>query len=235
MMTLPSPGKDQDADDVIVLDEKSKVLGTLLRMIGGLAFVRWESADEVEEILAAAEKYDMPGPIATIQVNLTTAVFLEQPLRLYAIAARYGLEEAAKVASKGTLSLSIYDEEHTTILERVPTGYVLRLFRLHRKRKDEFQKLITSNKTLGVTTCVLCGLDTRLGALKGITFFARSIVSKIDLIPAGNELLDGLWKTWPEASEKACFVRNCSHPVSYYHDTITKSITNYIKLLPCTI
>jgi len=236
MMTLPAPSNDQNTDDVIVLGETSKVLGTLLRMIGGLAFVRWESIDELEEILAAAEKYDMPGPIATIEVNLTTSIFLEQPLRLYAIAARYGLEEAAKVASKGTLSLSIHDEEHIPILERIPVSYVLRLFRLHQKRKDEFQKLVKQNKTLGVATCSQCGRNFGHGALKGITYFAQCMVSKVDLQPAGNELLDGMWRTWPEASERACWAQHCSQqPITHYQDTITMSITNYIKSLSCTI
>jgi hypothetical protein len=236
MMTLPVSGKDQGDDgDVIVLDEASEVLGTLFRMIGGLPFERWKSVDELDGILIAAEKYDMPGPIATITINLTTFVFLEQPLKSYAIAARYGMEDAAKFISKYTLSLSIYDEQHIPCLERVSTTYVLRLFLLHRKRREEFQKLITSNKTLGVTNCYSCSDGYEGGALRGIAALGQLMVSNIDLQPAGTDLLNGIWQTWPEASERACNGRSCYVPVTHYQNTITKSIANYIQSLTCTI
>lgn len=238
MFTLPMPVSGTNQGEVIVMDETSKVLGKLLRMIGGLGFAKWESTEELEAVFAAAEKYDMPGPIATMAVNLTTSVFIQKPLKLYAVAARYGLEDVAKYASKLTLSLSIYDEEHIRVLERVPTTYVLRLFRLHRKRRDEFQKLVNLNKTLGVTTCLNCHVDLSGGALKGITYLAQVMVSKIDLHPIGSELLDGTWKTWPEAMERACTRAgfNCSYPVAhYYQETITTTITNFMKSLPDTI
>jgi len=206
-------------------------LGTLLRMIGGLAFTQWESIDELEDVWAAAEKYDMPGPIATIAVSLAPSVFLEHPLRLYAVAARYGLEEAAKLASKLTLGLSIHDEEHMSILERVPTTYVLRLFRLHKKRKDEFQRLVNLDKSLGIANCLKCG-DT---GLRGTASVALAMVINMDLHPVGNELLDGTWRTWPEAADRACTGYHCGYPITQYQDTITTTITNFIKSLPDTI
>jgi hypothetical protein len=241
MMTLSqhntaAPVKGQDSD-VIVLGETSKVFGTLLRMIGGLTVPRWGSIDELEDVLVAAEKYDMPGPVATIRLIITTPAFLSQPLKLYAIAARYGWEDEAKAASKGTLSLSIYDEEHSDVLERIPTSYLLRLFRLHRGRRDEFQRLVSlSNGNLGIPRCNNCGGNHQHGGLKGIASFAKTMVSKIDQQPAGDELLDGTWMTWPEVTDKACCrMHNCAQTILHYHDTIAAWIGNHMKSLPCTV
>jgi len=84
-------------------------------MISGFETPKLESFDEVEDMLAVAKKYDMPGPFTTIRATLTSPIFLEQPLRLYVIAARYGWDDEAKLASKHSLSLSNNKFLFTTI------------------------------------------------------------------------------------------------------------------------
>jgi len=236
-MTLPqhsqTAGLGQSQDDgVIVLGETSKVLGTLLRMIGGLEFPKLKSFDELEGIWLAAEKYDMPGPLAIIRTTITTAAFLEQPLRLYALAARCGWQDEAKVASKHTLGLSIYDQEHSTILERVPSEYVLRLLRLHRKRRDDFRELIEKNN-FGISSCI-CGSPLRKGALANIE---KLLIMSMDLRPDGRDLLDGKWKAWTVMSEPSCNQgwRHCSATVANHQDRIAACIANSLNSLPCTI
>lgn len=93
------------------------------------------------DLLNAVEKYDMPGPRATIRAYYILApLLLEQPLKLYAIAARYGWEEEAKLASKHTLCISIHEDEHATVLGRVPPSYLLRLFQTQRYIQHQNQK-----------------------------------------------------------------------------------------------
>jgi hypothetical protein len=80
MLTLPQQRSDPGETATVTLGETSKVLGVLLRMISGLEIPKWESLDDVEAVLDAAHKYDMPGPIATLRVIASSHLFLAEPL-----------------------------------------------------------------------------------------------------------------------------------------------------------
>jgi hypothetical protein len=206
MMTLPPSGDISSAahrDDEITLDEKSVVVGRLLRMISGFETPKWKSFDEVEDLLAAAYKYEMPGPLAAARTTFMWPFSAEQPLRLYAVAARYGWEEEAKLASKHSLTLSIHDKEHDSVLERVPSAWLLRLFRLHRERREAFgRKIIKNDKAFNI----ICGdfIDVDEFAKKDMEPWlnlARLMLWEIDRCPAGGVLLNGGWMKWPEADK----------------------------------
>jgi hypothetical protein len=228
MMTLPQINNEED---VIVLDETSKVLGTLLRMIGGLEFPKWQSFDDLDDLLNAAEKYDMPGPRATMRAYIITPIFLEQPLRLYAIAARYGWEEEAKLASKHTLSLSIHEDEHAAVLGCVPSPYLFRLFRLHHRRRDTFRIEIQSGSDCFEIPGLPCGCGGS-GWKQMLKQLADSMVLQMYCQPSGQELLDGAWKVWPTATARAC--PYCPNQIEFY-DMISKWTTTCINSLPSTI
>jgi hypothetical protein len=233
MMTLPKTDH-QHNDDVIVLDEPSKVLGTLLRMIGGLEFPKLQSFGELEDVLAAADKYDMPGPRVFIRSIITTPPFLEEPLRLYAIAARYDWEEAAKFASKHTLALSIYDNEHAAIIDRMPAAYLMRLLRLHRERVVKFKEHITrGDGCFGVPLCPSCRQKTK-GTIIG--HLASLMVSEMDKQPSGHQLLAGKWKQWPAYKEgQSCSARHCGATYAAYWPGLADDIESSFNLLPSSI
>jgi len=234
MISLPQHDSAESREDSITLDEPSKVLGTLLRMICGFGITKWASYDEAENVLAAAQKYDMTGPLVTIRSAMTSPFFLEEPLRLYAVAARYGWEEEAKLASKYTLTLSLHDDEHAAILKRIPTDYVLRLFRLHRARRDQFKKHITrDNGCFGIQNCTNCHMSVQHSTLGHLT---NSIIWEMDRRPAGDELLEGQWKEWPVYKGDVC-TRHCSATFinTGYEQRISREIKSCLRSLPSTI
>src|ERR1700734_1291406 len=207
MISLHQHNTAESCEDTIALDEPSNVLGALLRLISGFGVMKWESYDEVENVLAAAQKYDMTGPLMMIRAAITSPIFMEQPLRLYAIAARYGWEDEAKLASKHSLVLSIHDDEHAAILERIPTPYVLRLFRLHRVRRDEFKKHVTRDHgCFGIEHCPYCGESFQKSP---VAVLMNLIIWEMDRRPAGDGLLDGQWKEWPMCKGCRC-MQSCT-------------------------
>ncbi|KZP28619.1 hypothetical protein FIBSPDRAFT_688414, partial [Athelia psychrophila] len=166
MLTLPqrdptSPTRRSLAEDIIIVEEHSGLIGSMLRMVSGLDFIQWSTLGEAEEMLGIADKYDMPGPMAIIRTSLCMPDNLKQPLKVYAIAARFGWEREAKCASALTLNLQLHDEDHSTILLGIPPSYLLKLFRLHHCRKELFLELA---KPAGIpfdlgeiTPCTRCG------------------------------------------------------------------------------
>jgi hypothetical protein len=214
MMTLPqSDGISPPDSGAITLDENSAILGRLLRMISGFEIPKWKSFDEVEALLAAAYKYDMPGPLAAARTTFMWPFSAEQPLRLYAVAARYGWEEEAKLASKHSLSLSIHDEEHVSVLERVPSAWLLRLFRLHRERREVLRRSIDdilinhikdcrpqTDSNWAIPTSASEEHEAQLQTQLWLNL-GKTILLEIDRCPAGGVLLNGEWKQWAEAKE----------------------------------
>ncbi|KAF7986336.1 hypothetical protein HWV62_35322 [Athelia sp. TMB] len=239
MLTLPqgSPRTRSEAEEVIVLDEHSSLIGVMLRMIAGLDFVQWGTLGEAEEMLGIADKYDMPGPMAIIRTSLCMPDNLKEPLKVYAIAARFGWEREAKTASALTLNLSIHDEDHSAILLGIPPTYLLKLFRLHHTRRETFLELSKPSGNpfeLGeLTPCTRCGcLSLRVIALSHLL---NAMVVALERDLSGSALMSGEWKSWPEARESACTRKGCGTYVSHYYPTILPTITATIQSLPSTI
>lgn len=238
MMTLPA--RDLDAqtgsDDVIVLGENSKTLGPLLRMVAGLEFKKWETLDELEEILLAAEKYDMRGPMSFARASICSPTTLERPLQVYAIAARYGWEEEAKIAATHTLNLPVHDDEYTAMFERVPSAYLLRLFRLYRLRRERFIELCSSDgRHFGISpACLVC---SRGGILQEpLAHLMKSMALSLDKRLDGGQILEGTWKEWPESKVLICNRwQACGAALITHAGPIAASVAAILPLLPKTI
>lgn len=119
------------------LEEDAEILEILLRMACGLQFADIKSLDLLENVIYAAEKYDMPGPMSILRLCLLSPSLPDDPIRLYAIARRHGWLEVAKTLSMRTLSLYIWDPIHQPALKTASSEALLDLFRLHKARKDE--------------------------------------------------------------------------------------------------
>lgn len=123
-------------DHIIYLDEDAEVLEPLLRMICGLPLQLTKSCDLIEKVLFVAEKYEMPGPVSIIRLFSTTPFLVEQPLRLYSFACRYGWEEEVKVASNRTLKIDLFDSAYQDTLKQLPSKALLEILNLRQRRKE---------------------------------------------------------------------------------------------------
>lgn len=129
----------------IPIYESDFVLVRLLRLICSLPVPIWESYDDIERVLTAAEKWDTPGPIASIRAALTSPQFLaSDPLRLYVLAKHFEWEEEAKLSSTHTLKLNLHHPSYASTLARLSSKDLLPLMKLHRRRRDKFKELLDS-------------------------------------------------------------------------------------------
>ncbi|KZP08450.1 hypothetical protein FIBSPDRAFT_1052417 [Athelia psychrophila] len=205
MFSLPQKSTPMTSD-ILYMDEDSAILEGILRMSCGLPVVLPTTYDMVDALLYAAEKYDMPGPMSIIRMSVMTPTLLDQPLRLYAVACRYGWEEEAKFASAETLTTNLYSEEYRPALQSLSTTALLDLFALHRDRREILRKRLDEPPFVGGgnAVCVACGWSICYQTWRELKY---KIILEMDVRPLGDTVLTSGLTDWQEA--KRCWTAKC--------------------------
>ncbi|KAK0450462.1 uncharacterized protein EV420DRAFT_736563 [Desarmillaria tabescens] len=211
----------------IPIHEHDVILERLLRIISGLAIPPWRTFDELEGVLSLAETWGARGALDIVRASITAPVFLREPLRVYAIATRLGWEEEVALASKHTLSLSLNDEQHQEALQRIPTRSLVKLFKFHRKRRDEFQK--------GMEWDARCGGCDR--SVDGSVWVALvwKMFWDMDARPSGDRLCSLEIEEWPEM--EACLSEKCPGCGRFVYDRleVLERVRKCLAELPDTV
>jgi hypothetical protein len=221
---------------VLYLDEDEHTLEALFRMMCGLPILSLNSYDTVDSLLFAAEKYDMTGPASIIRHLVMTPPLADQPLRLYAVACRYGWVEEAKAASSQTLKYDLHLPEYRSSLERLAADAILDLFNFHRTRREVLKdRLNKSPFVSGVSVfCVECGWKIDYHTWRALKY---RIILEMDARPLGDTIVDPGLEDWEEA--KACWTAKCPNPgcdrTLYDRCETVRVINECIAQLPSSI
>ncbi|KIJ67481.1 hypothetical protein HYDPIDRAFT_108258 [Hydnomerulius pinastri MD-312] len=192
--------------ETIHLDEDSSTLELLLRMISGLPIQPLTTYDTVDALLFASEKYDMPGPASLVRIAVLTPPLADQPLRLYAAAARCGWTEEAKVASQRTLAMDLWKEDNWEMLSRVDVRAVLDLLKLHRARREGLRKRLDQHPFVGgnMALCSRCRRQIDHHTWRELKY---KVILEMDTRPLGDTVMNIGLTEWPEA--KVCWDAQC--------------------------
>ncbi|KAH8105129.1 hypothetical protein BXZ70DRAFT_919486 [Cristinia sonorae] len=113
MFTLPLPPPSAVPPEeysnglhVVSLTETTEALDALLRFCYPVREPTLSSIEKTLEVFHAARKYDIDEGIMWAREKLATFA-AKEPIRVYAIACRYGWEREAKIAAKETLGMSL--------------------------------------------------------------------------------------------------------------------------------
>ncbi len=133
MLTLPQTLPSQGP---LPMSENAVVIGGLLSTVGAMDPPDLDNIDLIEDILCAAEKYEIPLAIATMRMALFSPFLHVSPIRLYGIAYRMSWEKEVKLASSRTLTLDLLSPEAMAELVTLEAKHRDKLIALHRRRRD---------------------------------------------------------------------------------------------------
>jgi hypothetical protein len=234
MFSLPQSTMTSKPEiDVIYVDEDEHTLESLLRMVCGLPILDVESYDEVDSLLFAAEKYDMPGPTSIIRKLIMTPPLLDQPLRLYSTACHFGWESEAKSASTETLTYNLHAPVHRPFLQTLGTDAILNLFDLHRARREGLRQRLDDPPFVsgGVSHCHMCRELIDYHTWRELKY---KIILEMDVRPLGDTIVNSGLLDWPEA--QACWNAKCPNAscerVLYDKTETLRVIKECIERLP---
>ncbi|THH08555.1 hypothetical protein EW145_g2633 [Phellinidium pouzarii] len=126
-------------DETIALQERSGVLKAILDIVyPDRTF--FDSGDPTfdlfREICFAAEKYDMPSVLQSLQLFLRATIRDHPPILAYALACRYSWTKEAELASTETLSHNIRTQDSMDQLKHASMEGAMQLIRFHFTRCD---------------------------------------------------------------------------------------------------
>lgn len=271
-LTGPIPGSDSmsqsaqtgntaSSSNVITLPFADQPVERVLFMLSGLPMQPWSSFAEFEAAVDVIEYLDAPGPLSLIRASCFSPVFSSEPIRLYALGARFEWEEVAQYAAELSLRLNLWSwlsspassgnvtsssidveecESHIKDqLSLLSGASLLKLLGFHRRRRDAFRTLLFSPDVFTVgnqqdCSCRDCGmtLDNRPW------YELRSrLLLEIDQNASGERILDLEMEDWEESHrcwDAACPKAGCGR-LLYDRLSTLRSIRDCIKQLPRTL
>ncbi|KAI0629327.1 hypothetical protein C8Q77DRAFT_320554 [Trametes polyzona] len=136
MFTFPQPPGTDTTRPVVDVVESSTTLDVFLRVLYPLPDPEVHDLSTVRLILDAATKYDAPAVITVMKRALTHARALgDNPLRVFAIACYYGMEEETKAAAETAVVANRVAGRICAELNDIAAGPYYRLLQLDRTRK----------------------------------------------------------------------------------------------------
>ncbi|KAK0432823.1 uncharacterized protein EV420DRAFT_1624156 [Desarmillaria tabescens] len=147
MFMLPQPTTADGALPVVDMIESSKVVLALLQFIYPVPNPTISSLDELVPVLEAAKKLDVDAALDSLRKQLVLSEHVEnEPLRVYAIAARFDLQEELKIAAKHTLKKNVLDCPLSEDLKHITAYDYHRLLDLHRRHSRAMQDALQPDR-----------------------------------------------------------------------------------------
>jgi hypothetical protein len=204
-LSLPQPEGNASSDPVI-LDEDSTTIEGLLRMITGREFPPLDTIENIESLVLAANKWEMPGPLSILKMVLLrdTSFAEKHPIRLYWLGCRLKWVALVQLAAKFSCNYDIYYHNVLdSVLDTLDPGDLLRLVRFHRGRRDRMREYFVGTGLTG-TVCTHSAQYQDLCA---------KYLEYMDHNPPGKPLMEGACRNLVAQSNVGnamCSITKCS-------------------------
>ena len=168
MFTLPQ-SQDHAATDevkdglpVIVIAEDGETVEHLLQFCHPSCAPLLKDLRLIRIVLGAAIKYDMQGVVQRVRRMLTASPFIEkEPLRVFAIAAHFNLDDDAALAARHTLHYPFFPRNYVPELELIPAAALHYLQLYHFMCGKAAKAIATSTAWISLQSCIYFGGECR--------------------------------------------------------------------------
>ena len=173
-----------------------------------------------------ADKYGAEAVMESLKDMLIPRFLEASPLRVYALASRWGFVEEAKIASRGTLNLDIIKDFPREDAELMGGGACQQIYLLHFKRRDAAQALAETHPLpVSEDPACTCYSPSR----KRLTPTLRQRLSTRPWLTA-----EEMWEETSKGDHPKKCGSNCRHTNKNLHGYFT-SLLKAISDLPQTI
>jgi hypothetical protein len=171
MFSLPQPTQPPSQITTIDIPESSSTLRPFLQHLYPQLPPRITDLAMWEALYTLADKYDAEAVTESLKGMLVPRFLESSPLRVYALASHWGLEEVAKVASTRTLTIDFKDfpREDAELMGGVASQQI---YLLHFNRREATRTLIANHPLPSTPSdsckCPVPSYSTLISALCGL-------------------------------------------------------------------
>jgi hypothetical protein len=145
MFGLPQPTESPSELPIIDVPESSDILQPFLQYLYPRSPPSISDISIWAALYAVADKYGAEVVTDLLRDMLIPRFLETSPLRVYALASRWGFEEEAKIASRRTLTMDMLNDFPQEDAELMGGAACHRLYLLHFNRREAARALITSH------------------------------------------------------------------------------------------
>jgi len=145
MFGLPQPADPPSQTPSIDVPESSDILQPFIQYLYPRSPPKISDISMWAALYVVADKYDVEMITDLLRAMLIPRFLEESPLRVYALASHWGLEEEAKIASTATLTVDIFKDFPREDAELMGGGAYQQLYLLHSNRREVARSLILSH------------------------------------------------------------------------------------------
>lgn len=145
MFSVPQPTEPPTQIPIIDVSESSDVLRPFLQHLYPRRPPTISDITMWADLYTIADKYNAEVVMWLLREMLIPRFLGMAPLRVYALASRWGFEEEAKIASGRTLTFNIPEDLHQDDAELMGGGACHRLCLLHSNRREAAQALVANH------------------------------------------------------------------------------------------
>ncbi|KZW03263.1 hypothetical protein EXIGLDRAFT_828625 [Exidia glandulosa HHB12029] len=215
MFANAQPDSSTSERHVVVVDEDEQTVEVLLKIASGLPvqFLQLTEMEDVERLAHAADKYDMPAALNFLQVYMHVPAVRAQPLRRYALAARYGWEDSCAEALVDTLQLDI--DFSPGALPPMDMLHLARILRLRQFRIKAFAAVLDDVVLFGFGNSGKCNAQHVLPKPTPWDTLKAFLVLELTRHPCGTTVLSANHAVLEAAREAKC--KECENGTLLYH------------------
>ena len=239
LFTLPQPDSGTSqlprSHESLRVSEDATTLSILLQIICGLGFPDIPDVDTAENVLIAADKYDMPGPVSLVRkLIMHPPLITTSPLRVYSLACQWQWEEETRIASTHTLTVDLCSDDCINQLQHcgMSSRDLAKLMVLHRKRRDIIRERLNDSRLFGANArprCTQCHFEL---THTGWREFKNTVIADLEANPFGESWsTNDLWARPQIFAMLTDACTQCAKPM-YSLEVTLKKLKEIIDELP---